>query len=199
MDLILATRNEGKVSEFRHLLDGLDVNMTLLADHPEVSEIEEDADSFLENARKKAREVARITGSWTLADDSGLVVDALGGAPGVHSARYAGKQSDYAANNEKLLREMADVPGGKRQARFVCTIVLISPEGDEWSVEGMCEGEIAREYKGSGGFGFDPLFHVPDLGKTMAELSMDAKNEISHRGKALRKIREILIEILKKN
>jgi len=196
MDIILATRNSGKVDEIRRLLADMDVRLSFLEDHPGVPDIFEDGDTFLENAMKKAREAAHATGMWSLADDSGLVVDALGGRPGVHSARYAGKQGDYEANNRRLLEEMAEVPNGSRQARFECVLALVSPDGREWSVEGRCEGEIGRELKGSGGFGFDPLFYVSGKGKTMAELPMEVKNKISHRGRALVKMREILIEIL---
>lgn len=195
MQLVLATRNSGKVEELKHLLSGMDIEVSSLLDHPQVPEVMEDGASFLENARKKAHAVQCATGGWALADDSGLVVEALGGEPGVHSARYAGRQRDYAANNKKLLHEMRGVPKGKRRAAFVCTIVLAAPDGREWSVEGRCEGVIAFEQKGSGGFGFDPLFYIPGKGKTMAELSMEEKNAISHRGQALRKIRDILIEI----
>jgi len=196
MELVLATRNEGKVVELRAMLRGLDVVVTSLADHPEVPEIVEDGGTFLENARKKARAVTEITGRMALADDSGLVVDALGGAPGVNSARYAGRQGDYGANNEKLLREMARVPDGERSAAFVCAMVLAVPGGEEWDVEGRCEGRIIREYRGSGGFGYDPLFFVPGEGLTMAELPMDRKNKISHRGRALAQIEKILVDIL---
>ena len=198
MEIVLATRNEGKVKELRAMLSGLDFVVTSLADHPEVPEIVEDGGTFLENARKKARAVVEITGRMALADDSGLAVDALGGLPGVNSARYAGTQGDYKANNEKLLREMADVPDGERSAAFVCTMVLARPGGEEWDVEGRCEGRIIREYRGSGGFGYDPLFYVPAEGLTMAELPMGRKNEISHRGKALAQMKEILVDILGK-
>lgn len=198
MRLVLATRNRGKMKELRELLSGLDWEISSLADHPEVGEFEEDGETFLENARRKARAAASaLPGAWVLADDSGLAVLALGGAPGVRSARYAGRQGDSAANNEKLLREMEGVPAGQRQAAFVCAMVLRSPEGLEWDVEGRCDGSIATAPRGSGGFGFDPLFVVPAEKRTMAELSMARKNEISHRGRALRRLREILIEILR--
>jgi XTP/dITP diphosphohydrolase len=199
MELILATRNKGKVAELKAMLDSNGVEVTCLNDHPDIPEVKEDGKTFLENARKKAHAVAKATGCVTLADDSGLVVDALGGAPGVNSARYAGKQGDYAANNEKLLREMKDVPDGKRQAAFVCSMVLADPSGMDWYAEGRCEGIIGWEYRGTGGFGFDPLFYVPKEGATMAELPMDRKNAISHRGKALRKMKEILVEIIRKS
>ena len=197
MQLVLATHNKGKIREILKLLDGVDVDVNSLGDHPEVPEVVEDGTTFLENARKKAHAVARATDSWALADDSGLEVRALGGRPGIHSARYAGRQGDHAANNRKLLEEMKHVPDGLRQAAFVCFIVLAAPDGREWTVKGRCEGEIGRRLKGSGGFGFDPLFFLPGEGKTMAELPLDQKNAISHRGRALRKIREIVVEIAK--
>jgi len=197
MNLILATRNNGKVEELKALLKGMPVKLASLADHPEVPKTVEDGDTFLANARKKAREVAEATGQWALADDSGLAVDALDGAPGVISARYAGKDGDHASNNQKLLKEMKDVPEGQRQAAFVCCMVLASPDGKEWDIEDRCEGEIAFELTGSGGFGYDPLFFVPQFGRTMAELTMEQKNSISHRGKALRHMKDVLLEILR--
>lgn len=198
MDIVLATRNRGKLEELRALLRGLPVRITSLADHPEVPEIVEDGATFLENARKKARSVMKATGQWALADDSGLEVDQLGGEPGVRSARYAGKNGDHPANNAKLLDEMRDIPAGRRQAAFVCTMVLASPNGREWDVEDRCEGEIGFDLKGSGGFGYDPLFYIPKFSRTMAELTMDEKNAISHRGKALRHMGQVLLEILGK-
>lgn len=180
----------------RALLEGMPVKLTSLADYPEVPKTVEDGDTFLANARKKAREVAQVTGQWALADDSGLAVTALGGSPGVISARYAGKDGDHAANNVKLLEEMRDIPRAKRQAAFLCCMVLASPDGKEWDVEDRCEGEIVFELTGTGGFGYDPLFFVPQFGKTMAELTMDQKNSISHRGKALRRMKDVLLEIL---
>ncbi len=165
-------------------------------DFPDIPETIEDCDSFRENAMKKGREAALATGMLSLADDSGLVVDALGGAPGVYSARYAGKQGDHAANNAKLLHEMRD--HRRYQAkRKVCLFHGPGlPAGSSWESEGICEGLIARDFAGSGGFGFDPLFYIPEFGKTMAELDLQVKNGISHRGRALRQIRAILIEIL---
>lgn len=196
MKLILATKNKGKVEELKELLRGLRIDVTSLFDRPEIPDVEEDGETFLENARKKAHTAAQLTKMYALADDSGLVVDALGGAPGVRSARYAGKQGDYKANNEKLLIEMKDVPDEKRGAAFVCWVVLAAPDGREWTAEGRCEGVIGREFAGSGGFGFDPLFFVPAEGLTMAELPMARKNQISHRGWALKAIHHILVEIL---
>lgn len=196
MELVLATRNEGKVRELMGLLEGLPIRVSSLEDHPEVPDIVEDGETFLENARKKTAAVLEATGKWALADDSGLEVAVLGGRPGVSSARYAGRQGDYAANNRKLLDEMRDIPEGRRGARFVCTTVLTSPDGREWVAEGHCDGTMMKEPRGSGGFGYDPLFYVPDEGATMAELPMVVKNRISHRGRALAKMREILVEII---
>lgn len=199
MDLVLATRNEGKLAELKELIAGLSVHVSSLSDYPQIPEIIEDGATFVENARKKARQVRISTGRWVLADDSGLEVEALCGRPGVNSARYAGRQGDYAANNRKLLAEMRDVPDEKRSARFVCSMVLSSPDDGEWVAEGHCDGIIMKGPRGSGGFGYDPLFFIPGKGMTMAELSMDEKNAISHRGRALAKIREILVEILREN
>ncbi len=195
-ELILATRNEGKLEELRALLHGMPILVSSLKDYPHVPKVVEDGDTFLENAHKKAREVAQHTGRWTLADDSGLTVDALHGAPGVISARYAGKDGDAAANNKKLLRAMKKVPAEARKAAFVCVMVLAAPDGREWHVEGRCDGTIGFEPKGDGGFGYDPLFVVKSFGRTMAELTMDEKNKVSHRGRAMKHVREILQELL---
>ncbi|MFH1874943.1 MAG: XTP/dITP diphosphatase [Pseudomonadota bacterium] len=192
MDLIIATKNKGKLEEIKDLLQDLDINLTSLLDYPDLPEIIEDGQTFLENARIKASAISQATGKWALGDDSGLVVAALNGEPGINSARYAGSQADHAANNEKLLKEMKDVPKDKRQAYFICTMVLISPDGKQWDIEEKCHGEIAYDYRGTKGFGFDPLFYLPDYGQTMAELPMKEKNKISHRGKALRHMKEIL-------
>lgn len=193
--LVLATRNGGKIAEMRHLLEGAGIEVLSLTDRPEVPEVVEDGATFLENACKKAHAVAAATGCFALADDSGLAVEALGGEPGVHSARYAGAQGDAEANNAKLLCGMAGVPDGKRQAAFVCTMVLASPDGREWVSEGRCEGEILRELRGTGGFGFDPLFFVASEGAAMAELPMGRKNAISHRGQAMRKMKLLLEKV----
>ncbi len=198
MELVIATSNRGKLAEIAALLKGLPVAVTSLADHPEIGDVEEDGKTFLENARKKARTVASATNKWALGDDSGLVVEALNGEPGIRSARYAGRQGDAAANNLKLIAAMKDVPDGKRGGYFTCTMVLTSPDGREWDIEERCEGEIGRELAGGGGFGFDPLFYVPEKGRTMAELPLDEKNRISHRGKALRHMKRILEDLLKK-
>ncbi len=186
MKLLVATRNRHKLEEIRQIfeLPGLEL---LAADEvpglPE--EVVEDADTFEGNALKKARELGQASGLWTLADDSGLEVVALGNAPGVFSARYAGEPCSYPANNAKLLRELEGVTD--RRARFRCAIALRAPDGREWAVDGSCEGRIIGECRGANGFGYDPLF-VPDgFDKTFAELDGVAKNSISHRGRALRR------------
>ena len=186
MKLLVATRNKHKLDEIRQIfaLPGL----TLVA-ADEVSglpeDVVEDADTFEGNALKKARELCRASGLWTLADDSGLEVAALNNAPGVYSARYAGEPCSYPANNAKLLRELKGV--ADRRARFRCVIALCAPGGLEWTVEGRCPGRIIDEPRGANGFGYDPLF-VPDgFEQTFAELDGIAKNRISHRGHALRR------------
>ena len=183
--LLLATRNAGKVREMRELLDGLGVQIETLAAHPEVDEVEETGESFEENARIKAVHAARASGLWSVGEDSGLCVDALGGAPGVHSARYSGVHGDDEANNARLLRELEGK--SERSARYVCVLCLARPDGEVLvTTRGVCEGEIAVVPRGSGGFGYDPLF-VPERipGVTMAELRPEQKNLISHRGQGL--------------
>jgi XTP/dITP diphosphohydrolase len=197
--LVFATRNRGKVEEMEQLLDGLPFDMVALDDLHLDIEVEEDGRTLEANARKKASEVLHATGLYVLADDSGLEVDALAGAPGVRSARFAGKGATDAENNAKLLEELerAERSRGQvpRRARYRCVLALAFPGVGRGVArihveEGMCEGEILREPRGSGGFGYDPFFLVPALGKTMAELSLEEKNRISHRGEAMRKMAE---------
>jgi XTP/dITP diphosphohydrolase len=192
LEVIVATRNKGKIREIRDALKGLDLRIYGLSDFPDVPDIEEDGDSFTENALGKARFYAAYFGKLTLADDSGLEVDSLKGLPGVYSARYAGERASSQENNQKLLREMQGVPISKRGARFRCVIAMKSPGGREVLAEGSCRGRIGFKEKGRKGFGYDPLFILPKEGKTMAELSLEEKNRVSHRGKALRKIRKII-------
>jgi len=192
MEVIVATRNRGKIREMRDALKGLGLRVYALSDFPDVPEIEEDGHSFTENALKKARFYSTYFGKLTLADDSGLEVDSLKGLPGVTSARYAGERASSRENNQKLLREIQGVPISKRGARFKCIIAMKSPEGREAIAEGSCKGRIGFKEKGRKGFGYDPLFILPKDGKTMAELSLEEKNRVSHRGKALRKIRKII-------
>lgn len=192
MDLVIATRNQGKLREIRHLLEATEIRVLGLDAFADMPEVEEDGETFADNARKKAVTVARLTGCLTLADDSGLEVMQLGGAPGVRSARYAGEDADDAANNRKLLTELAGVPQRQRRGAFVCAMALCGPAGDCRFFFGRLEGILAEEPRGAGGFGYDPLFLVPEYGKTLGELPMEIKNRISHRGQALRQVLDYL-------
>jgi XTP/dITP diphosphohydrolase len=189
---MVATQNRGKVREIKKVMKGLGFRILSLNDFPGVPQVEEDGKSFLENALKKARFYSKYFGRLTLADDSGLEVDFLKGRPGVYSARYAGKGASTRENNQKLLKEMEAVPLSKRGARFKCVLAVVSPEGKEVVVEGSCGGRIGFKEVGKKGFGYDPLFVLPSYGKTMAQLTLEEKNRISHRGKALRKLRKII-------
>lgn len=190
---MLATRNEGKVRELRQMLQDLPVEVLSLRDFPGVPEVEEDGGTFRDNALKKAREVSRHIAETVLADDSGLEVDALGGLPGIHSARYAGAGANDAANNAKLLKALEEVPREKRGAVFRCVLVLYSPDGRSEVFEGSWRGEILFAPRGALGFGYDPLFLDPRQGLTAAELPPERKNRISHRGQAFAKFREWLL------
>ena len=192
MEIIVATRNKGKIREIRDSLKGFDLRIYALSDFPDVPEVEEDGSSFAENALKKARFYSKLLGKLTIADDSGLEVDSLKGLPGIYSARYAGERASGRENNRKLLSEIRGVPVSKRGARFRCVIAITSPDGKEATAEGSCKGRIGVKEKGKKGFGYDPLFILPKYGKTMAELTLEEKNRVSHRGKALRKIRTII-------
>ena len=206
--LVVATQNRGKLEEIRQLLADLDLEVLALGDVVKRDlHIVEDGDTFEANALKKALAVVRAAGMLTLADDSGLEVDALGGAPGVHSARYAGERATDAENNATLLAALGsvdrDVPSGQVDhgfvARFRCVLVLIDPftkEGEPYVVEGACEGRITQTPRGSGGFGYDPLFLVEGTNLTMAELPEAEKNRVSHRGRAMAKLRLVLEKVL---
>ncbi|MBA3451627.1 MAG: RdgB/HAM1 family non-canonical purine NTP pyrophosphatase [Deltaproteobacteria bacterium] len=201
--LVFATRNKGKLVELRQLLPGVDV---LSVDEAaqrlgvEIPDVIEDADTFVGNAIKKAREVSRATNLPALADDSGLEVDALGGAPGVYSARYAGEGAGDAANNTKLLAALANVPADKRTARFRAVLAfadVMGPLGTEnLTADGVCEGILLDAPRGTGGFGYDPLFLVPELGQTFAELGVGTKGDLSHRAKAMRAIKPRVLAYL---
>jgi XTP/dITP diphosphohydrolase len=183
MKLVIATRNAHKLGEIRALLDQPDVQLLSALDFPDLPDVVEEGATFAENAVKKAVTLSAATGCWALGDDSGLEVDALGGAPGVFSARYAGEPTDYHANNQKLLRNLAGQTN--RRARFVCALALSSPTGTHRRVEGECPGTILESPRGAGGFGYDPLF-VPDgFQQSFAEMHPELKNAISHRGRAL--------------
>lgn len=199
MKLLVATGNAGKLKEIRALLDGCEVEILGLNDLENPPDVVEDGDTFAANACKKAVEMAQFSGYLTLADDSGLVVDALGGAPGVLSARYAGRQGDDEGNNVKLIREMDAVPDNKRQAAFHCVMALAWPDGRCQTFDGKIDGVLLRQERGEQGFGYDPLFLVPEYGKTTAELPLEIKNRISHRGAALRQVVPILKELVRED
>lgn len=168
------------------------MKVSLLNEYPDIPEIEEDGETFLENALKKARVISKYTGCTVIADDSGLEVESLDGRPGVHSARYSGDNATDESNVEKLLTEMKDVPMEKRNAAFRCMLILYRPDGSYESFEGKLEGIIALEPEGKEGFGYDPIFIIPEYGCTVAQLSMEVKNSISHRAKALKKLKKHL-------
>ncbi|NLW23881.1 MAG: XTP/dITP diphosphatase [Clostridia bacterium] len=190
--LVIATHNKGKLKEFQELLSSLNVQVLSLGNYPEIGEIEETGDTFTENALLKARLTAEKTGLISLADDSGLEVDYLNGLPGVKSARFAGEPKSDARNNQKLLQLLEGVPPEKRTARFKCVIAIVKPDRSEYVVEGSCEGIILDQERGTGGFGYDPLFYIPELKTTFAELELALKNKISHRGQAMTKALQIL-------
>jgi XTP/dITP diphosphohydrolase len=191
-ELVLATRNPHKGEELSVLLGGLEIKIHTLAEFPNAPEVIEDGETCQANAIKKATAVARHTGLPAVADDTGLMVDALGGRPGVYAARYAGEGATYEDNWRKLLRDLAGVPWGKRGARFVTVAAIATPAGKVEIAEGILEGMIAEAPAGTGGFGYDPVFFVPELGKTLAQLTPEEKNRISHRAKAFTKIKELL-------
>jgi XTP/dITP diphosphohydrolase len=194
-DLILATHNLHKVEEMRQALQGLPYRILSASDIPGgLPEVVEDGITLLFNAKKKAKSAAQATGLLALADDTGLEVEALEGAPGVFSARYAGESATYDENNRKLLAELAALGKPSRKAVFRTVLSLVEPmpsKREDW-VEGRVEGLITERLSGSQGFGYDPVFYVPQLGKTFAELSLEEKNKVSHRGRALKKLRETL-------
>ncbi|ACD95750.1 XTP/dITP diphosphatase [Trichlorobacter lovleyi] len=190
--LLVATRNRGKIKEIKALLDGLVEEIICAADLPDLPETVEDGATFAENALKKAREASKATGLAVLADDSGLVVDGLGGRPGVYSARFAGVGANDAANNVKLLQEVAGLSQVERRAAFVCSMAYVSPDGVEQLFEGRVGGTIIDQPRGDHGFGYDPLFLVNGYQQTMAELPLEVKNRISHRGQALRAFKNFL-------
>jgi len=192
--IVLATRNKGKAREFQNALKNFPVTIKHLDEFGPIPEPEEDGATFDENAYKKAFHAANALGLPAIADDSGLVVQALGGAPGVRSARYAGQGATDEANIKKLLAEMGDKTN--RKAAFECVISIAVPTGPALTYEARCEGEIATEPRGNGGFGYDPVFFFPPLDKTFAEIPLEKKNELSHRGKALREVEQEFDKIL---
>ena len=203
MKILVATTNPGKLKEISEMLD-FDIEWKSLSDFPNIKEAEEDGETFAENARKKALGYAKQTGLWTLADDSGLVIDALDGAPGVKSARFSGEKEKNRTlldhkNMQKVLTLLKDVPTEKRTARFVCCLCLACPEKVLIETEGKLEGIIAEKEAGTSGFGYDPVFFVPQLKKTVAQLASAEKNNISHRGQAIKKLKPLLKKLLEIN
>jgi XTP/dITP diphosphohydrolase len=195
IELLVATTNPGKFAEVEAYLSQLPLQIISLQSFDKYPEVIEDGATFEQNAKKKARALAQASGLLTLADDSGLEVDALDGAPGIYSARYAGPAADDRKNNEKLLAAMHAVPEAQRTARFICALALCDPrEGamTVWTMHESCEGRITFEPKGINGFGYDPLFFYPSFGKTFGEIDRQAKATVSHRGKALKKLAELL-------
>ncbi len=192
-NLLLGTRNRNKVAELLAMLEDLPVKIVTLLDYPEIGPVIEDRNTYHENASKKALTFARHTGIVTIADDSGLEVDAMAGRPGVHSSRFAGDDATDKENIDKLLRLMAGVERKKRKARFVCVIALARPSGEVDFIEGELYGEIGFDRSGENGFGYDPVFIVPDTGRSLAQMGFEEKNRISHRGKAMAKVRRLLM------
>lgn len=191
-EIVLATRNSDKRRELSALLGGLGIHIRTLAEFPDVPEVEEDGETCEANAIKKAKAIARSTGLPAVADDTGLEVDALGGRPGVFAARYAGEHATYHDNCRKLLRELAGVPKGARKARFLTVAAIAFPSGVFHVTQGSLEGLITEQAMGDRGFGYDPVFLVPDFGKTLAQLTAEDKNRISHRAKAFAALRVFL-------
>lgn len=202
--ILVATTNPGKKVELDAMLSGLGIELCTLADFPGVTEVEEDGHTFAQNARKKALGYAEQTGLWTLADDSGLQVDFLDGAPGVNSARFSGRHKDHSdprhlidhENIKKLLGLLDSVPQKQRTARFVCALALAKPGQVLIETFGTFEGQILTEQRGEGGFGYDPIFFIPELNKTVAQMSPDEKNSMSHRFNALKNLKPKLKELL---
>jgi XTP/dITP diphosphohydrolase len=191
-ELVLATRNPHKSAELVALLRDLGIRIRTLAEFPDAPEVAEDGQTCEANAVKKAQAIMQHTGRTAVADDTGLEVDALGGRPGVHAARYAGPNATYEDNWRKLLRELEGVPPERRRARFITVAAIARPSAKVEVVDGVLEGLIAEEPAGTQGFGYDPVFFVPEAGKTLAELTADEKNRISHRARALAKVRNML-------
>jgi len=197
LEVIVATGNRGKLREIRSALKGLGFQIRGLMDFANVPEVDEDGESFAENGLKKARFYSQFFGKLTIADDSGLEVDALGGKPGIYSARYAGIRASDQENRKKLLKELEGVPISRRGAGFRCVMAMVSPDGREALTEGSCRGRIGFKEIGKKGFGYDPIFILTRHGKTMAQLSLEEKDRVSHRGKALRKLRKIITKFQK--
>lgn len=194
--VVIATKNKGKAKDFEAIFKPLHYEVVTMLDIASDMEIEETGTTFEENAILKAEALSQALGKLVIADDSGLAIDALGGEPGVFSARYAGDHDDE-ANIQKVLEKMQGIPDEERTARFVCAIAISGPNIETRTFLGACEGRILHEKRGTNGFGYDPIFYVPELGRTMAELTPEEKGAISHRGNAIRKLTEELPNVLK--
>jgi XTP/dITP diphosphohydrolase len=198
-EIIIATKNKGKAKEFEQMFAKRGFKVLTLLDFPGLADVEETGSTFEENAILKAEAISKELGKMVIADDSGLVVDALDGRPGVYSARYAGGEKNDEANIDKVLSELEGVPDDKRTARFYCALAIAAPGKETVTVSGKCEGKILRARRGTNGFGYDPIFFSLEAGRSMAELSAEEKNQISHRAKALKKLDEELDAILEKD
>jgi XTP/dITP diphosphohydrolase len=197
-EVIIATKNQGKVKEFESLFSPKGVAVKSLLDFPEAIDVEETGITFQENAILKAEAIAKQFDKMVIADDSGLCIDALNGEPGVYSARYAGNEKNDEANIKKVLEKMQGIPLPERTAHFHCALAIAVPGHETMVVEGTCEGLITEEKQGTHGFGYDPIFYVPSLKKTMAQMEKEEKNKISHRANALKQLGPIIGEIFKK-
>jgi XTP/dITP diphosphohydrolase len=198
-ELVIATRNRDKGAELQALLKDLGLRIRTLQEFPDAPEVVEDAETCRGNAIKKATEIANYSGLLTVADDTGLEVEALGGRPGALAARYAGEHATYDDNCRKLLQELKGIPWGRRRAKFITVAAVAQPAGQAETVEGVLEGVIAEEPQGSQGFGYDPIFFVPEFGKTLAQLTFEQKNRISHRARAFQKAKDLIQKISREN
>lgn len=193
--IVFATTNAGKIKEIKEILADFDVEVVSMNEMNITTDIEENGTTFEENSLIKARAISKLTGLPALADDSGLEVDYLNGEPGIYSARYLGKNTGYDYKNNYIIDKLKDAKDEERSARFVCVISLVLPDGREFVKKGVMEGKIGYEIKGENGFGYDPIFYLPQYGKTSAEISAEEKNKISHRGKALREMKEVITNL----
>jgi XTP/dITP diphosphohydrolase len=190
--LVLATANRHKAEEMQAILADVGIPILTLKEFPDFPGVEEDGVTCQDNAVKKAKATAAFTGHWALADDTGLEVDALQGRPGVYAARYAGEHATYEDNCKKLLQKLHGVPSDQRTARFITVVALANPDGQTETVEGVLEGIITQEFHGTGGFGYDPVFYVPQAEKTLAEMTFAEKNRMSHRAQAVNNAKSLL-------
>lgn len=193
--IVFATANEGKVKEIKEILKDFPIEVVSMKEMGITADIEEDGTTFEENSLIKARALSKLTGLPALADDSGLEVDYLNGEPGIYSARYLGRDTDYDYKNNYIINKLSEAQDKERSARFVCVISLVLPDGREFVERGVVEGLIGYEQKGENGFGYDPIFYLPEYGKTSAELSPEEKNKISHRGKALSAMKKLIMDL----